>query len=83
MKAIWLNPENKWILGRNAKGELINPQTKFIYQPALAEAVKKSVISGFKRLELALTDIEDANLKTKYVNEINALKEQAKSLKLT
>ena len=82
MKAIWLNADNQYILALNSQGQLINPMSKYVYSPALVEGVQKSIQSTFKLLELVLTEVEDPNLKNKYIAEINNLKTQARALKL-
>jgi hypothetical protein len=82
MKAIWINADNQYILALNSQGQLINPISNYVYNPKLVEGVQKSIQSTFKLMELALTEIEDPNLKNKYSAEINNLKTQARALKL-
>ena len=82
MTAIWMDESGNYIVGRNSKGELVNPKTNFVYNPALTEGVKNAVKNGFSTMELALTDVVDPTTRSNFQQQINVLKQQAQQLKL-
>jgi hypothetical protein len=82
MRAIWMDETGNYILARNTKSELINPKTNFVYNPALAEGVKNAVKSGFRTIDLALSDVQDPTTKSNFEQQTNVLKDQARQLRL-